>query len=132
LTLRKQRAGSNLADMGRFAARVPRGIVGTTLARVEVARVEATSKVCGVGVARLPGNSWAPDSSTGQIVNVGTAWWSPSPLLCQSGGGKAHRRLMTAGRGGAFVVVGAGESPAHGEGRQQDRSLRTGMPGGRR
>src|SRR6266550_6046417 len=32
---------------------------------VEVAGQEATGKVCGVPVARLPGNSWAPTPSTG-------------------------------------------------------------------
>ena len=32
---------------------------------VEVAGQEATGKVCGVPVARLPGNSWAPPPSTG-------------------------------------------------------------------
>jgi hypothetical protein len=132
LTLRKRRAGSNLADMGRSAVRVSRGIARETTSDLdEVAGREAIPNACGVGVARLPGNSWAPDSPTGQMVNVGTTRWSPSPPSCQDGGGKAHRRLMTAGWGGAFVVVRAGESPAHGEGRQQDRSLWTGMPGGR-
>jgi len=33
---------------------------------------EATRKVCGVLVARLQGNSWAPHPSIGQKVNVGT------------------------------------------------------------
>jgi len=32
---------------------------------VEGAGQEATGKVCGVPVARLPGNSWAPTPSTG-------------------------------------------------------------------
>src|SRR5215216_5832099 len=32
---------------------------------VEVAGQEATGKVCGVPVARLPGKSWAPTPSTG-------------------------------------------------------------------
>lgn len=112
---------------------VLRGIVWRTTSDLDdVAGREATSNGCGVGVARLPGNSWAPDSPTGQMVNVGTAWWSPSPPPCQGGSGKAHRWLMAAGRGGAFVVVRARESRVHGEGRQQDRSLRTGTPGGRR
>jgi len=34
--------------------------------------VEATGKACGVGVARLPGKSWAPPSSTGR-------WWTWEP-----------------------------------------------------
>jgi hypothetical protein len=52
-------------------------------------------------------------------VNVGTdpdrPWW-----------GKARCLLMIQGRGGAFVVVGAGESPVHGEGRQRACSARLG------
>jgi retron-type reverse transcriptase len=132
-TLRKRRAGSNLTDRGRSAAHVFHRLTwGTTPGLDEVAGREVMPKACGVGMARLPGKSWAPDSPTGQMVNVGTARWSPSPPLGQSGGGKAHRRLMAAGWGGAFVVVRARESRAHGEGRQQDRSCWTGMPGGRR
>jgi hypothetical protein len=48
-------------------------------------------------------------------VNVGTLPLSPTPY----GAGKAQRPLMAAGGGGAFVVVRAGESPVHGEGRQR-------------
>jgi hypothetical protein len=60
-------------------------------------------------------------------VNVGSApeapgrwWWL----------GKARCRLMRSGRGGVRVVVRAGESPAHGEGGQQDGSARS-RSGGR-
>jgi hypothetical protein len=55
------------------------------------------------------------------MVNVGDAlcapgcWWQP---------GKARCRLMRAGRVGVRIVVRAGESPVHGEGGQQDRSIR--------
>jgi hypothetical protein len=35
-------------------------------------------KVCGVAVAMLPGQSWAPNSSNGREVNVGTARGRPS------------------------------------------------------
>lgn len=133
MTLRKRRAGSNLTDRGRSAVRVSHRVTREmTFDPGEVAGRKATSKGCGVGVARLPGNSWAPDSPTDQMVNVGTTRWSPSLPLGQSGGGKAHRRLMAAGWGGAFVVVRVRESRTHGEGRQQERSLGTGMPGGRR
>ncbi len=53
-------------------------------------------------------------------MNVGTL--PPSPTPC--GAGKAQRPLMAAGGDGAFVVVGAGESPVHGEGRQRACSAR--------
>jgi hypothetical protein len=55
------------------------------------------------------------------MVNVGSApcapgcWWQP---------GKARCRPMGAGRGGVRVVVGGRESRPHGEGGQQDRSIR--------
>lgn len=61
------------------------------------------------------------------MVNVGSApcapgcWWQP---------GKARCRLMGARRGGVRVVVRAEESSVHGEGGQQDRSIRS-RPGGR-
>ena len=51
---------------------------------------------------------------------------------CSSWGGQARRLLAASGRGKAAVLVRVGESPAHGEGRQQVRSGRTGRPGGRR
>ncbi len=44
--------------------------------------------------------------------------------------GQARCLLMRAGRGGVRVVVRAGESPVHGEGGQQERSMRN-PPGGR-
>jgi hypothetical protein len=61
------------------------------------------------------------------MVNVGSAprapgcWWQP---------GKARCRPKRCGRGGVRVVVRVGESPAHGEGGQQDRSNRS-CSGGR-
>jgi len=45
---------------------------GSTPKPVRWAGGEATRKVCGVLVARLQGNSWAPHPSIGQWVNVGT------------------------------------------------------------
>jgi hypothetical protein len=53
-------------------------------------------------------------------VNVGTRWWSPRPLRA----GKAQRRLMPPGGGGASVLVRGRESRPHGEGRQQALGLR--------
>ena len=61
------------------------------------------------------------------MANVGSAlrapgcWWQP---------GKARCRPMGAGRGGVRVVVRAEESSVHGEGGQQDRSIRS-RSGGR-
>jgi len=60
------------------------------------------------------------------VVNVGSApgapgcWWRP---------GKARCRLMGAGRGGVRVVVRGRESRPHGEGGQQDRSIRRRLGG---
>ena len=48
---------------------------------------EATVTVCGVAVAMLSGSSWAPHSSIGRMVNVGTVSGSPFPPPGQGGGG---------------------------------------------
>lgn len=45
---------------------------GATPKPVRWAGGEATRKACGVLVARLQGNSWAPHPSIGHWVNVGT------------------------------------------------------------
>jgi hypothetical protein len=58
------RTGSNLVDMGRAAAHT-RLRAGDSDGRPRFVGQEATVKVCGVAVARLPGNSWAPPPSTG-------------------------------------------------------------------
>jgi hypothetical protein len=70
---------------------------------------------CAVGVEQ------AADPVKRIMVNVGSApcargrWRRP---------GKTRCRLTRAGCDGVRVVVRAGESPAHGEGGQQDRSKR--------
>jgi hypothetical protein len=125
-------AGSNLVDLGRSAVhaclRLGRG---DSRVGCRSADLEATGKGCGVPVARLPGNSWAPIPSTGRVVNVGTARRLPFPPAGQAGGGQARRRLVVAGWDGASVVVRGRESRPHGQGRQQVRSLGAGRPGGR-
>jgi hypothetical protein len=84
------------------------------------------------GMLRVPagwavGVQPAADPVKRIMVNVGSApcapgcWWRP---------GKARCRLMGAGRGGVRVVVRAEESSVHGEGGQQDRSIRS-RSGGR-
>ncbi len=99
---------------------------------VMVAGQEATRKVCGVLVAMLQGQSWAPHPSTGCVVNVGTIPGPPSPPTIQVGDGQARRRLTAPGWDGALVVVRVRESRTHGEGGQQVRGRIAGMPGGRR
>jgi hypothetical protein len=74
------------------------------------------------------GYSWAPTLSIDSVVNVGTVPAYP----VRGWGGQARRLPVALARGGAVVLVRAGESPAHGEGRQQVRGGRTGMLGGRR
>ena len=63
----KRCAGSNLVDLGRSAVhaclRMGRG---DSRVGCRSADLEATGKGCGVPVARLPGKSWAPPSSTGR------------------------------------------------------------------
>jgi hypothetical protein len=57
---RNRASGSNLADMGRDAVRDPIGLGGSTPKPVPFTGQGATPKVCGVGVAMLPGYSWTP------------------------------------------------------------------------
>ena len=89
------------------------------------ARLFALGAVAG-GMLRVPagwavGVEPATDPVKRIMVNVGDAprapgcWWWP---------GKARCRLKGAGLVGGRIVVRAGESPAHGEGGQQDRSRR--------
>jgi hypothetical protein len=47
-------------------------MAGATPKPVRWAGGEATRNACGVLVARLQGNSWAPHPSIGRWVNVGT------------------------------------------------------------
>lgn len=57
--------GSNLVDAGRAAVRVELIHGETTPKPAIAAGEEATGKACGVPVARLQGQSWAPIPSTG-------------------------------------------------------------------
>jgi hypothetical protein len=93
-----------------------------TLRLIDVVGQEATVKACGVVVATLQGQSWAPTPSSGSRVNVGTIPVAPSPASNQLVGGKARRRLMPPEWGGGPVVVRGRESRLHGEGVQRDRS----------
>lgn len=88
-------------------------------------------KVCGVTVAMPQGHSWAPSSSSGSTVNVGTLVVVPFPVSTRLTGGKARRRLMPSQGGGGPVVVRARERRAHGEGVQCVRSIYAPV-GGRR
>ena len=65
LKLRKRETGSNLADMGRGAVRADFTEEKATPMPGTQIGWEVTLKVCGVGVAMLPGQSWAPILSTG-------------------------------------------------------------------
>jgi hypothetical protein len=98
-------------------------VVRGTLGSVRLADREATVKVCGVAVAMLQGQSWAPTPSNGSRVNVGTIPVAPSPTSSLLVGGKARRRLMPSGWDGGPVVVRGRESRSHGEGVQRVRSI---------
>jgi hypothetical protein len=78
---------------------------------------------CGVAVAMLQGQSWAPTPSSGPRVNVGTFPAVPSPASSLLAGGKIRRRSMLSGWDGGPVVVRDRESRSHGEGVQRDRSV---------
>jgi hypothetical protein len=65
--------------MGRGAVRGSCFVEGPTPWPHLVVGVEATLKVCGVGVAMLPGYSWVPAWLIEQQVNVGTVRGRPIP-----------------------------------------------------
>jgi len=132
----RESTSSNLADLGWAAARI-RALVRRTLGPVSVVGREATRKACGVLVARLQGQSWSPNPTSGTRVNVGTIPAAPSPASMMLVGGKARRRLMPSGWDGGLVVVagattgrGGRESRPQGEGVQQVRSMQA-LRGGR-
>jgi hypothetical protein len=91
-----------------------------------------TPGVVAGGILRVP-VGWAvgakptADPVKRIMANVGSApcapscWWQP---------GKARCRLLGVGRGGVRVLVRGRESRPHGEGGQQDRSIRS-RSGGR-
>ena len=99
-----------------------RSRVRRTLRPIDVVGQEATVNACGVAVAKLQGQSWAPTPSSGSRVNVGTISVAPSPASSQLVGGKARRRLTPPRWGGGPVVVRGRESRPHGKGVQRDRS----------
>lgn len=137
--LRKRRAGPKPGGwVGQQRAPTEQIAVGDSQDRWQIAGPEAMVKVCGVAMARLPGHSWAPTSSTGRMSERGNRLGSPSWLASQVASGQVRRRLMTRRRDGASVLVvgvathqGGRESRPQGEGRQQVRSRGVGMPGGR-
>lgn len=118
---------SNLADVGWVATRTRTTTQSLscrgTLRLGDVAGREATSKACGVGVARLQGHSWASTPSKGSRVNVGTISAVPFPASSLLVGGKTCRRSMLSRWDGGPVVVRARESRVHGEGVQRVRSV---------
>lgn len=128
----KRGTGSNLVDVGRAAARVePLHGETTPKPTIDVGG-EATVNACGVAVGEAAGAELGVDPVDRCMMNVGTVPVLPFPASSQLVGGQVHRRLMTPGRDGGFVVVRASESDAHGEGTQRVRSRVAGMSGGRR
>jgi hypothetical protein len=91
---------------------------------------EATSKACGVDVARLQGKSWMPHSSTDQVVNVGTTTCCASCSCSQHEHGWTRRQFNVLW-GGELVVVRGRESRLHGEGVQQTRNCGVAISGDR-
>jgi hypothetical protein len=131
MRLRKRRADSNLADLGRYAVRTRREHgVGDSEA--------GTNRPVGRPRGRTAAYSWR--SGRGLAGHLprrsvrgerGNHPRSPLRLFIQDGRGQARCRLLAVGWGGGFVVVRARERRVHGEGSQQAGSKDAGMPGGR-
>ena len=90
---------------------------GRLRARQIASGAEATVKVCGVGVAMLPGQQVGASLVDRCAVNVGTVCGCPPPdrpgrVRAGPSSTEGH------GRGGGLVVVGVRESRTQGEGGQ--------------
>src|SRR6266511_4997709 len=114
-------------------------MVGSTPKPDVFAGGEATLKVCGVGVAKLPGYSWPPTWTSGFVTNVGTTRGRPHRRAAGPVDGQARCQPMATWWGGGPGVVvgvtthqGGRESRPQGQGGQQAGSTDAGMPGGRR
>jgi hypothetical protein len=133
LTSRQRGAGSHLVERGRYAVRDLHPVgMGSTPKPVDGVGGEATVKVCGVGVAMLPGQSWVAYLVDRFLGERGNHLWLPCLLAGRVGGGQVRGRLWTGGWGGGLVVVRARERRVHGEGDQQVGGEDSGMPGDRR
>ena len=71
-------------------------VVGDSQDRWQIAGPEAMVKVCGVAMARLPGHSWAPTSSTGRMSERGNRLAGPLSGQSRSGG---RERALSADAG---------------------------------
>jgi hypothetical protein len=110
--------GPNLADMAVRSDDAALNFGGALRVPVEISgrdgreeAVIASRRCCRGTAGRQPG----------QTVN-GERGKRPRRARQAVACGRARCWPMRRGRGGAAVVVGAGESPVHGKGRQQDRS----------
>jgi hypothetical protein len=96
LKSRKRGAGSNLVDRGRCAVRDLHPVgVGSTPKPVDGAGGEATVTICGVSVARLPGQSWATSLVNRFPGECGNHVRLPSLLASQVGDGQVRCQLWT-------------------------------------
>ena len=113
----KRGSGSNLADVGRDVAHAGPGGLATPW---PVFRGWRGGQ--GEGLRRIHGEAAGEKLGAAPVdrsaMNVGTTWGRP-PLA-----GRFAVGCWPPGWGGAFVVVRAGESPAHGEGRQRTCGIR--------
>ena len=125
-----RRAGSNLVDMGRLAVHDHSEVVDSEVGKSPRPRghTECLRRRCG----EAAGAQLDASLVNRLVVNVGTIPAVPSPLPSQGRDGQARRRPSAPGWDGALVVVRGRESRPHGEGEQRVRSLKCGMPGGRR
>jgi hypothetical protein len=127
----KSCTGSNLVDMGRGAVHVrPRGRATSLSFRSEGSGGHEE------GLRRTRGEAAGAELGTDPVdrdmVNVGSTRIGSRLLDCRFSSGQARRPPVWFGCDGAVVVLGAGESPAHGEGRQRGRGGIADRAGGRR
>lgn len=131
LKLRNRGTGSNLVDVGRDVVHAERTNGEATSETV----IDAGSGGREESLRRTRGDAAGAELGTDPVdrhtVNMGTLPGLPDPVRIQRVAGQGHRHLMGPVGGGAAVVVRGRESRPHGKGRQQGRSRRCAMPGGR-
>ncbi len=123
------KTGSNPIDMGRAVVRGEPANPGEPISGGQAPSLIRGERLRCDRRARPTGEKLGARSTNRSAVNVGTvpvSAWSPA------GDGSGAASAEDTGRGGASVVVGAGESPARGEGRQWACGSAAGRRGGRR
>jgi hypothetical protein len=128
------RTGSNLVDVGRAAVHVRPGAFWER--RLAILEIRDSRGPWEKPATRTHGRTAGEQLGTAPVNRLcserGNRSGAALPPASQVGEGQVRCRLTAPVRDGASVVVRGRESRLHGKGRQRDRGVGTGRPGGRR